>query len=90
MADTLWPALMGPDHAAHAGSCALLCQIARTIPPEALTEALARLDRAETVGVILDPSAWLDGTRQDNARQLRPVLVAMRGLCEAVGEVERG
>lgn len=51
-------AFVGEEFAPAADSLLMMLAL---LPPDVLREAVSRIDRAETVGPLLDPSAWMGG-----------------------------
>lgn len=61
-----------PDHEAHALAAAL--RFIALIDPIHLSEAISKIDRAESIGPILDPTAWLGSQKWDNAADWKGLL----------------
>lgn len=80
-----WPHLLGPDHSYLEGTIRMTLTCAARIDPDAIQHALDKLDRLDTVGPIVDPTGW--SKSHENARTTKSVLVALRGLTEALRKV---
>ena len=53
---------------------------------EELMGAIDKINRAETIGPLLDPSAWVDGARWKNAGEAKNVLEALAELRKTLTE----
>ena len=73
MADPL-AAFVSAEHADALRSALTLLVL---IPESELQDALRRIETAQAVGPLLDPSAWTDGARFRNADDWRDVFSAL-------------
>jgi len=82
--DEVWPAIMGnPCY----GSAMRMCLVLfAQIPAEAISEALRRIEHEISIGPLIDPSAYVDGRRLDNAADYKRVLKAALELRKALPE----
>jgi hypothetical protein len=64
--------------------------IIESIPAGAFQKAAQRIDREASIGPMLDPSAYLDGRRFDNARKYTDILNAANMLQEAIAAAMKG
>lgn len=63
-----------------------------TIPVETLVKAIHNIHRVESIGPMMDPSAWFDGVKFHNARQYEAILrtlVSLRQLLPDMGQVRQ-
>ena len=63
-------------------------QMLALVPEDNLREAIRKISHAETMGPMLDPTAWLGGTLFNNARGWRAILESPLELRQAL-EKER-
>lgn len=80
-----WHAILDddPDQAVYT---AMALWFAARVDAAVLRRAADRISHMEGVGLILDPSAWTDGSRFDHAREARRVLLALADLVAALPE----
>ena len=50
-----------------------------------LDDFIAEIDRADTIGPILDPTAWING--RETMYQIRQLAVALKGFQKVVQEI---
>lgn len=63
---------------------ALVSSLVRDVDLDGLIKALDRLRSLETVGPMMDPTAWLDGSRYARGRAFQAVLEASISLRMAI------
>lgn len=59
--------------------CMYALEAIRTIPPKKFADAINRINHAETIGPIVDPSAWL-GDKFDRSAKWTAVLEKLHEL----------
>lgn len=64
-------------------------QMIAMVPVERLIEAINNINRAESIGPFVDPTAWIDGTRFRNAAEYKKVLSALVTLRHLLPDGER-
>lgn len=64
--------------------------LVRQIPVDILLEGARRIDTETAIGPLINPSAYTDGARFDNAREYIRVLKAMAELRRAIPDVQGG
>lgn len=64
----------------------------KSVDPEKIKEGIQSLDRATTMGPLMDPTSWMGGERFDNAKGYRntlelvlPLVEMLKGLEESGG-----
>jgi len=62
-----------------------VCTMLSLVPPEPIREAISNINHLETVGPLLDPTAWM-GKRFDNSREWKKLL---HHLAEAAAIIQR-
>ena len=82
-----WQAIYGEAHGVRVG---LILSALADVPDEVFADALERLSRFEAMGPMVDPTAWLDGTRSRNSREQRDICRALRDLRQMLPEVLNG
>lgn len=82
---SFWAKVLGEDEdePKHALLVGTMVDAAAGLDREVLDEAIRTIDLGESVGPILDPSAWHRPRAFDRARLTRGVLVALRDLGDA-------
>lgn len=80
---TIWEVLLGPAKGAMVRS-SLSLLVAAGITPEEISAAIQAIDRETAIGPLLNPTAYLDGRRFDNAREYIDVLRALHALTKAL------
>ncbi|TXH48151.1 MAG: hypothetical protein E6Q97_25445 [Desulfurellales bacterium] len=55
----------------------LALQMIAMVPTERLIQAINDINRAESIGPFIDPTAWISGTRFRNADEYKKVLSAL-------------
>lgn len=78
-------AIVGESYAGAFRSAMMLLSL---IPPEVLSDAISDIDRLEGIGPLLDPTAWLDGSRFRNAKEYRDLLRAVLAVRRLLPEKE--
>jgi len=76
-----WVTVLGESSGAVAHSA---LSMIRLLNPEAIAEGIDRLNHLETIGPMIDPTAWLDGRLWRNSKQLRDVLEKLLTLRRAL------
>jgi len=75
--DAAWSAIVGEEH----GPFVRHILIALTsIPKNTFREAVDRIEHEETIGPLINPTAYLDGRRWANAREYKAILSALHNL----------
>ena len=73
---------------AHGGTVSITVRLLTAIPRDEmlseLDQAEGEIIRAEVLGPILDPSAWLDRERFKNAEEAKNLIRGVRGFIEAI------
>jgi hypothetical protein len=68
-----------------------MCSILQTIPRETFTKTIQRIDEAETVGPMVDPTAWRNKGRFEKAagwKKLADALLQLRDALEPSREAK--
>lgn len=77
----VWRALIGDEH----GDRVRMILVAlRDVPGETFVRAVAKIDHETTIGPLLNPTAYRDGARFDNADQYTAVLSKLAELRELI------
>ena len=70
-----------------AGRLRMACQLLAEIDPAQIDKVIDTLNTATTIGPMMDPTAYQDGRRFDNARNIvelmnkvKPVVVLLRSI----------
>jgi hypothetical protein len=79
----VWPAIMRDE--VHGMAVRQALAFLMMVPPEAFAEAINRIGRETSLGPLLDPTAYLDGRRFDNATDYAAVLNAAAKLRAELG-----
>lgn len=82
-ADKVFTTIMGPKGPLVRSALSIL----EIIPLEDFQEAVSKIGRVETVGPLIDPTAWVDGRRFDNAVKWRELLTRLVELKKAMKEL---
>ena len=69
----VWTAILGDEHG---GPFRAMLLLLYTFPPKVLQDAIDRINRETSIGPMLNPTAYLDNTRFNNAREYIDVLEA--------------
>lgn len=86
--EDFWPIVMQDDQLGHSvrNVLSLLTLIPKKQLQGASVFAMQNIERASAIGPILDPTAWLGGTRFDNAMDTKDVLAALCKLRDLLPE----
>ena len=81
--EQIWGAIMQNDREAMSMMMGLSMLI--LVPEQSMRAAIERIKLETSIGPMTNPSAYQDGTRFENARQYKAVLVAAAELRKALG-----
>lgn len=84
----LFEVCFGPEKAV-AVRGALTMLVLSGLAPEEVSDAIRRIDRETAIGPMLDPTAYLNGRRFDNAAEHCSVLRALHSLIVALEPARR-
>lgn len=73
----VWSTILGEEYGP---GVRFALQMISMVPVEKLSEAINDINRAESIGPIVDPSAWIGGKRFRNAEEYKRVLSVLVGL----------
>lgn len=84
-ASNAWLAIIGDEHG---GTVRLCLAFLSKVPESVCIDAINRIGRETSIGPMLNPTAYLDGRRFDNARDYIDVLNAMRPLLRVLNRLD--
>lgn len=84
---TIWEVLFGEERG-FAVRQALTLLSAANISVEEVDLAIVQIGRETTLGPLLDPSAYVDGRRFDNAHDYAEMLRAIRGVIRCLAAAQ--
>lgn len=84
--DEIWETIVGEEYGAILRSALATLAL---VPSDVMIDAINKISRETAVGPLLNPSAYLDGRRWDNARQYQQVLGAAAELRRLLPEEPR-
>lgn len=81
----VWSTMVGEEYGP---GLRVALQMIAMVPVERLTEALNNINRAESIGPFIDPTAWISGKRFRNADEYKKVLSALVTLRQLLPDSE--
>ena len=73
----VWSTIVGKEYGP---ALQVALQLIAMIPAERLIASLNNINRVESIGPYIDPTAWIDGARFRNAGEYKKVLAALATL----------
>jgi len=70
-ADDVWAEMLGPEDGLRVK---MALSLLKEVDPEGLQTLINNINATESMGPIMDPSAWLDGTKFNNSQNYKQVV----------------